>query len=213
MIGALFEACVESVEEAVEAAAWGADRVELCVDLANDGCTPPLSLVSRCSAAVAIPVIAMVRPRPGDFVYAAAEITGMCHAMSDLAEQGAAGFATGALRADGRVDEEATKRLVEAAGALPVTFHRAFDHTPNLNDALATLISLGVSRVLTSGRASTAMEGLDVLRRLVDRADGRIEIVAAGSIRHFNVERVVAETGVPAVHARWTGWRESLRQS
>lgn len=211
MIGALFEACVESVEEAREAAARGADRVELCVDLAHDGCTPPLSLAAECAAAVPIAVIAMVRPRPGDFVYASAEIAAMCDAVRDLAERGAAGFASGAIKRDGGIDQVATARLVNAAGDLPLTFHRAFDHVPNGHDALETLIGLGVRRVLTSGGAASALAGLDTLRRLADRAEGRIELVAAGSIRPFNVERIVEATGVPAVHARWTGWRDALR--
>jgi copper homeostasis protein len=210
MIGALFEACVESVEEAREAAAWGADRVELCIDLAHDGCTPPLSLAAECSASAGIPVIAMVRPRPGNFVYSSAEIDAMCEAMRELAAHGAAGFATGALSHDDRLDLSATARLVAAAGTLPVTFHRAFDRIHNVDDGLESLVGLGVRRVLTSGAAVSAVAGIDTLRRLADLAAGRIEVVAAGGIRPFNVNHVVATTGVPAVHARWTGWRQAL---
>ncbi len=210
MIGALFEACVESVEEAQEAAAWGADRLELCIDLAHDGCTPLLSIVAECSAAAEIPVIAMVRPRPGNFVYSSAEIDAMCGDIRDLAARGAAGFATGALNTDDSLDLSATVRLVAAAGTLPVTFHRAFDRVPNVDDGLEALVGLGVRRVLTSGAAVSAVAGIDTLRRLADRAAGRIEVVAAGGIRPFNVDRVVATTGVPAVHARWTGWRQAL---
>ena len=206
----LFEACVESLEETREAAAWGADRAELCVDLAHDGCTPPLSLVAACAAAGAMPVVAMVRPRPGAFVYSRAEVDAMCAAMRPLADNGAAGFATGALLDDGSIDRKATERLVAAAGGLPVTFHRAFDRIPNADDGLAALIALGVRRVLTSGGARTAEEGIDALRRLVERADGRIEVIAAGAIRPVNVETVVAGSGAPAVHARWTGWRQAL---
>lgn len=210
MLGAQFEACVESASEAREAAAWGANRVELCVDLAHDGCTPPLALAIECLASVTIPVIAMVRPRAGSFVYTNAEIDAMCAAMRDLGAVGAAGFATGALTPDGDIDLAATTRLVAAAGVLPVTFHRAFDRVPNADDGLDTLVGLGVRRVLTSGGAASAEKGIDALRRLTARAAGRLEIVAAGGIRPFNVDRVVAETGVPAVHARWTGWREAL---
>ena len=210
MIGALFEACVESVEEARDAAAWGADRVELCIDLAHDGCTPPLSLAAECSVAAGIPVIVIVRPRPGDFVYSSAEIDAMCGVMRDLAERGAAGFATGALNDDDSLDVAATARLVAAAGTLPITFHRAFDRVPNVDDGLEALVGLGVRRMLTSGAAESAVAGTDTLRRLVDRAVGRIEVVAAGGIRPFNVDQVVTATGVPAVHARWTGWRQAL---
>ena len=210
MIGALFEACVESMEEARESAAWGADRVELCIDLVHDGCTPPLSLAAECSAAASIPFIAMVRPRPGNFVYSRAEIDAMCEAMRELAARGAAGFATGALSHNDGLDLSATARLVAAAGTLPVTFHRAFDRIPSVDDGLEELVGVGVRRVLTSGGALSAVAGTDTLRRLADRAAGRIEVVAAGGIRPFNVDHILAATGVPAVHARWTGWRQAL---
>lgn len=210
MFGAQFEACVTSAAEAREAESRSAARVELCVDLARDGCTPPLALATECLSSVGIPVIVMVRPRAGSFVYASAEIDAMCAAMLDLGAAGAAGFATGALTQHGGIDLAATARLVAAAGGLPVTFHRAFDRLPDVEDGLETLVGLGVRRVLTSGGASSAMAGIDALRRLAARAAGRIEIVAAGGIRPFNVDGVVAATGVPAVHARWTGWREAL---
>lgn len=208
MTGTLFEACVETLAETREAAAWGANRIELCTDLAHDGCTPPLGVVAQCCSAVGIPVIAMVRPRPGDFTYARAEIDAMCGSMRDLAARGAAGFATGALSSHQDIDAAATARLVAAATGLPVTFHRAFDQSGHLDDALEALIDLGVRRVLTSGGAATALIGADTLQRLVDRAAGRIEIVAAGGIRPPNVELVIAATRAPAVHARWTGWRD-----
>jgi copper homeostasis protein len=210
MTGVLLEACVESVEQAREAAARGADRLELCVDLAHDGCTPPIELAAACMAAVAIPVIVMVRPRPGNFVFSGAEIDAMCGAIGDLSARGAAGFATGVLAPTGEIDRSATARLVAAAGDLPVTFHRAFDRVPNIGDGIETLADLGVRRVLTSGGAESAVAGLDVLRALVDWAAGRIEVVAAGGVRPFNVERVVESTGVRSVHARWTGWRQAL---
>ena len=207
LTGALFEACVESLREAREAAAFGADRVELCFDLEHDGCTPPRALVEQCSA-IGIPVIAMVRPRVGDFAYSRTEVDTMCAAMHDLAASGALGFATGALLGRDGLDVAATTRLVAAAGALPVTFHRAFDRLADLDGALELLIELGVRRVLTTGGAFSAMEGLDRLRRLVDRAAGRIEIVAAGGIRPSNVDRIVGASNAPAVHARWSGWRD-----
>lgn len=206
MIDTVFEACVESLDEARGAAACGADRVELCIDLAHDGCTPPLSLVTGC-VALGIPVIAMVRPRPGDFTYARAEIDAMCDSVRALGACGASGFATGALTGDGGIDRAATRRLVTAAGDRPVTFHRAFDRLGNPDDALDTLIGLGVRRVLTSGSATSAANGVATLRRLVSRAAGRIEVIAAGGIRPSNVEHIVTVTNVPAVHARWSAWQ------
>ena len=198
---------MESLGETREAAARGADRVELCIDLARDGCTPPLSLVSACCT-VGLPVVAMVRPRPGQFSYRRAEIAAMCDSVRDLVAAGASGVATGAL-AGSRIDLAATSRLVAAAGAVPVTFHRAFDALGDLDAGLDALIAHGVRRVLTAGGAPSAMDGLRTLRRLVDRAAGRIEIVAAGGVRPHTVARILDETGAPAVHARWTGWRNA----
>ncbi|MGH7649842.1 MAG: copper homeostasis protein CutC [Gemmatimonadaceae bacterium] len=208
-IGAVFEACVESLAETREAAARGADRVELCVDLAHDDCTPPLSLVAECTGAVGIPVIAMIRPRPGDFTYSDVEIEAMCASMRGLAARGASGFATGALDQGGEIDMAATERLVAAARELPVTFHRAFDQLGSIDEGLERLVELGVRRVLTSGGAASAIEGVDALRRLAEQAAGRIEVIAAGGIRPPNVESIVTRTRVPAVHARWAGWRVS----
>ena len=205
-VSVLFEACVATAADCREAAAWSADRVELCVDLEWDGCTPPLALAAEC-VAIGIPVIAMVRPRAGSFVCQPAEIDGMCRDMAELAALGVAGFATGALASDDTVDASATASLVAAAAGLPVTFHRAFDRVPDRDEAVETLVALGVRRVLTSGGASRAEDGLAALRRLTDRALGRIEVIAAGGIRPHNVERIVAGSMVPAVHARWSGWR------
>lgn len=205
MIDTIFEACIESLDEGRAAAAWGADRVELCIDLAHDGCTPPLSLVAEC-VALGIPVVAMVRPRAGVFTYSRDEIDVMCDSVRALGECGASGFATGALTGDGGIDLTAISRLVRAAGDRPLTFHRAFDQLGNFDDALDMLIELGVRRVLTSGGATCAGDGVATLGRLVSRAEGRIEVIAAGGIRPSNVEHVVAGAHVPAVHARWSAW-------
>ncbi len=134
----------------------------------------------------------------------------MCGVMLDLADRGVSGFATGALLGDGGLDVAAIEQLVRTAGALPVTVHRAFDHLGNLDAGLDLLIELGVRRVLTSGGQPSALMGVDALRRLTDRAAGRIEVIAAGTIRPFNVDRIVAATNAPAVHARWCGWQEGL---
>jgi copper homeostasis protein len=94
--------------------------------------------------------------------------------------------------------------MVKAASGLPVTFHRAFDLTPNLLEALEQLIEAGVSRVLTSGAAATALEGVDAISRLVDRARGRITVMAGGGVRENNVGEIIARTGVSEIHARIT---------
>ena len=197
----LFEACVESVAEAVAAEQGGAGRIELCVDLAVDGITPPTEMIAEACRAVKVPVMVLVRPRGGDFRYSPPELSAMLDDIARARSLGAAGVVVGALGADGRVDRAAMERLVAAAGPMSVTFHRAFDVVPDRIAALEALIPLGVDRVLTSGGAPTAEAGVPELKRLVDRAAGRIGILAAGRIRAANVPAIVRATGVREVHA------------
>jgi copper homeostasis protein len=144
----------------------------------------------------------MIRPRGGGFVYSDAEIDAMTRDIELAGKRGIAGIVTGALTADGRVDIAHTRTLVNAAAGLPVTFHRAFDSAADLPDALEQFIDIGVSRVLTSGGAPTALAGVAVIASLVDQARERIAIIAGGSIRKHNALAVIERTGVCGVHSR-----------
>ncbi|HEU5358907.1 MAG TPA: copper homeostasis protein CutC [Gemmatimonadales bacterium] len=197
----LFEACVESVAEAVAAERGGAGRIELCVDLAIDGITPPMEMITEACRAVKVPVMVLVRPRGGEFRYSPIEVSAMIGSIERARSLGAAGVVIGALAADGGIDRAVTERLVKAARPMSVTFHRAFDVVPDRADALETLVTLGVDRVLTSGGAPTAEAGVLELKRLVDQAAGRIGILAGGRIRAGNVAAIVRATGVREVHA------------
>jgi copper homeostasis protein len=178
--------------------------VELCVDLAAQGITPPDALLADCVRVLAIPVWAMVRPRGGSFVYTPTEVTTMREQVRRARGLGARGIVTGCLTADGTVDAEATRAVVDAAGPLPVTFHRAFDLIGDRSGALDTLIALGIARILTSGGAATALEGVDEIASLVRRAAGRLVVMAGGGIRWHNVGQVVTRSGVTEVHAHVT---------
>lgn len=197
----IFESCVDSVEAAIASAAGGAGRIELCARLDVAGLTPDLDLVQRTAAAVTVPVCVMVRPRPGGFVYDAAEIEAMRRSIAAIAAAGAAGIVAGALRRDGTVDADGMRRLIDAARPLPVTFHRAFDATRDLGEALETLTTLGVDRVLTSGGAPTALEGVETIARLVERAGPSLTVIAGGGVRAHNVVEIVQRTRVREVHA------------
>jgi len=194
------EACVESLEAAVAAAAGGADRIELCVNLAAGGTSPDAETLAACLSRVAIPLFVMVRPRGGDFHYSAAERAGMVEEIWQVKAAGAQGIVTGALRPDATVDETLTRELMAAAQPLPITFHRAFDSCDDVEETLETLIALGVTRVLTSGRAPTAPEGAATIAQLVRLAAGRIGILAGGGITGDNVAALVRTTGVREVH-------------
>ena len=196
----LIEACVESLPAAVAAAAGGADRIELCTNLAAGGTSPDAGTLAACLSRLTIPVFVMVRPRGGDFHYSAAERAGMVEEIWQVKAAGAQGIVTGALRPDATVDETLTRELIAAARPLPVTFHRAFDSCDDVEEALETLIALGVTRVLTSGGAATAPEGAPTIAKLVRLAAGRIGIIAGGGVNGDNVAALVRTTDVREVH-------------
>jgi copper homeostasis protein len=198
----LVEAAVESLESALVAEGDGANRLELCANLSDGGTTPSAALIAEVLDKTKLPVFMMIRPRGGSFIYSDDEITAMTRDIVKAGGMGVAGIVTGALTPDARVDLERTRTLVSAAAGLPVTFHRAFDRAQNLPDALEQLIHAGVSRVLTSGGAATALEGASVISTLVDQAADRIAIIAGGGVRDHNVRELVARTGIREVHAR-----------
>ena len=184
---------------AVEA---GAGRIELCYDLDAGGLTPPAELLAELRPRLAVPILPMIRSRGGGFEYDADEMEMMLAQVDELLPLGADGFVFGALRGDLTIDATATARIVEAAGGLPVVFHRAFDRTPDLSASLQVLIGLGIERVLTSGGAERAILGVDRLASLMREARGRIGILPGGGIDGGNVHEVAARTGVTEVHAR-----------
>lgn len=200
----LVEACVTTVDEAVGAALAGAHRLELCVELEVGGLTPPVDLFEAVRAAVHVPVFCMARRQTG-FVTAPGEADAVARDVEALRRAGAPGVVVGFLRPDGAVDETATRRAVESAGGLPVTFHRAFDHTPNLLEALEILAELGVRRILTGGGPGAARDHADMLAALVSRGAGRVEILVGGKVRGDHVRDLVARTGAREVHARSEG--------
>jgi len=153
---------------------------------------------------VSIPVFVMIRPRGGGFVYSASESDVMRRDIVVARDLGADGVVIGGLRPDGNVDLALVQFLVEAAHDLPVTFHRAFDFTPDLEASLDLLADAGVQRVLSSGGASTAADGATVLADLVRQAGSRLVVIAGGGVREENVRSLVSVSGVREVHVRLT---------
>jgi copper homeostasis protein len=200
----LVEACVDSVASALAAERGGAGRLELCDNLFDGGTTPSAGMISAVKAAVRIPVFVIVRPRGGGFVYTHDELGVMRLDIEAAKMLGADGVVVGVLTRDARVDVEQVFALVAAAGHLPVTFHRAFDVARDQQQALEALMQCGVSRVLTSGGAGTALEGVGAIASLVRRAAGQIEVMAGGGVREENVQEIVQRAGVREVHVRGT---------
>jgi copper homeostasis protein len=193
------EVCVESVEDARAAGAGGADRLELCLELALGGLTPPADLVRKVKDAVDLPVVAMLRPRAGNFTYNSRELEEMAARAAQLREAGADAIVAGALR-DGEVDHTALARLIAAAAPLPFVFHRAFDALADQEAGLDALIAAGCARVLTSGDPLGVEHGVARLHALVLRAAGRIEVMPGGGVRAANAARLVRATGATAIH-------------
>jgi copper homeostasis protein len=197
----ILEISVESVEAALAAERGGADRLELCANLGEGGTTPATELLRSVRERVRLPIFAMIRPRGGNFLYSDSEFAAMREAMHAARESGADGFVLGLLDAEGRVDVERARELIEQASPLPVTFHRAFDASVNLNAALDDVIATGAARVLTSGGKQTAPEAFGVLGELVRSAGERIVVMPGSGLHAGNIGEAVEATGAREYHA------------
>jgi copper homeostasis protein len=204
----LLEVPVASMEDALAAQAGRADRLELNTALSLGGLTPSLGNLIEVTAAVTLPVLVMVRPRPGGFAYGEADFKVMQRDIDLALQYGASGIVFGILNADGRVDGDRCRALLRQMNGHTAVFHRAFDVTPDPLAALEQLIDLGFRRVLTSGQEQTAYNGAPRIAELIRRAAGRIEILPAGGINRFTLADVVARTGCNQVHASLRTQRE-----
>ncbi len=185
----------------MQAERGGADRVELCADLAVGGVTPSEAMMERARKLLSLPVHVIIRPRAGDFFYSARELETMKRQIGSAQRLGMNGVVLGILNTDRSVDWKRTRELVEMAAPLPVTFHRAFDETPDLFAGLEAVMQTGATRLLTSGGKAKAPQALPVLAELVDRAAGRISIMPGSGIDASNAVHLIEQTGVREIHA------------
>ena len=211
------EVCVDSAVGTWAVERTGADRAELCGALIVGGLTPSIGTVlAAVSRVERIGVHVLIRPRDGDFVFSPTEIDVMLADIERVQREtaGAAvdvGFVIGALTDRFEIDRAVTAELATACGAAPITFHRAFDLTENLDRSLDALIDLGITRVLTGGGVQRALEGAPTLARLVERAAGRIVVMPGGSVRPDNAAALVAATGASELHFRPVTPERNLR--
>ena len=206
------EACCMSATDVFAAKRAGADRCELNSGLFFGGLTPSIGELISCVDA-GIPIITMIRPRPGGFVYSNIEKKAMLHDVRELTKAGASGIVFGCLNDNGSIDIEFTKHMINAANGAECVFHRAFDLIKyNWREALDVLCDLGVTRILTSGHRSTLALGAERIREIIDYAAGRIEILVCGGIRANNVNDLIAATGCTQIHTSG-GMRTHLDKS
>ena len=194
------EVYVDSLDSAIAAERGGTSRVELCGSLVEGGVTPSAGLIATARQRISIGLHVMIRPRAGDFYYSADEFEVMRRDVLMAKQLGAEGVVFGILDADANVDIQRTRALVDLARPLRATFHRAFDMSADLFRSLEQVTETGADRILTSGGAKTAIEGVATLARLVDQAGKRAVIMACGGINHQNVQAVVEETAVREIH-------------
>jgi copper homeostasis protein len=197
------EACVETFEAALLAERRGADRIEICADLANGGVTPAPDLMQKTCSKVKIPVMVMIRPRAGNFVYTKKEIMQMKKDIDLAKKTGAAGVVFGLLTTENTIDQKHTRVLTEYARPLPVTFHKAIDVLENPVEGVRVLNKIeGIRRVLTSGGKATASEGVETIRKMREAAGENLIILVAGKVTDKNVEEVRRLTWAEEFHGR-----------
>ena len=197
----ILEIATSDFNSSFAAAKGGADRIELCNNLAEGGTTQSEAVIKHCREKLNIQIFPIVRPRGGDFLYTHDEFQIMLNDINTCKELNCDGVVIGLLNSDGSIDVDRTNRLVELAYPMEVTFHRAFDRCRDPFEALEQLIAMGCTRILTSGQHQTAPEGIDLIAQLVRTADERIVIMPGSGVRKENIQHLAQQTGANEFHS------------
>jgi len=197
----ILEIAANSVASALAAQEGGAGRVELCTALELGGLTPSHAQIALARERLRIPLVVLIRPRAGDFLYSELECETMQRDIETCAALGCDGVVLGVLDAEGRVDTARCRPLIAAAGKLGVTFHRAFDLSRDPAQALEDIVALGCERILTSGTQASAVDGAALIRDLVTQAAGRLAVMPGAGVTAQNIAALAAATGAHEFHA------------
>jgi copper homeostasis protein len=195
------EICANSLTSALAAQEGGATRVELCDNLHEGGTTPSYGQIAMAKSRLKIPLYPIIRPRGGDFLYSDLEFEIMKADVIACKTLGCTGVVYGILTSEGKIDVERCRQLKELAAPMAISFHRAFDMTSSMPDALEVLIDIGFERVLSSGGSATAIEGAAALSQLIKQAANRIQVMPGSGIKPDNVKTLVEQTSATTVHA------------
>jgi len=197
----MVEVCANGVESCLAAQQGGADRVELCAGIPEGGTTPSygeIKVARRVLTTTRLHVI--IRPRGGDFLYSDLEVERMAADIAVCLDLGVDGVVFGCLKADGTIDVEKNRYLMECSQGMSVTMHRAFDRAADPEQALEQIIALGFNRILTSGQQPKAIQGVDLLARLNRQAAGRIILMAGSGVTEQNIKEIRDVTGLNEFH-------------
>ena len=197
----MVEVCANGVESCLAAQQGGADRVELCAGIPEGGTTPSygeIKVARRVLTTTRLHVI--IRPRGGDFLYSDLEVERMAADIAVCRDLGVDGVVFGCLKADGTIDIEKNRYLMECSQGMSVTMHRAFDRAADPEQALEQIIALGFNRILTSGQQPKAIQGVDLLARLNRQAAGRIILMAGSGVTEQNIKEIRDVTGLNEFH-------------
>ncbi|WP_373973622.1 copper homeostasis protein CutC [Chitinibacter sp. SCUT-21] len=197
----VLEICAGSVTSCLAAQEGGAQRVEFCDNLLEGGTTPSFGQLAAARDRLWITLNAIIRPRGGDFLYSDLEFEVMERDVLACKKIGVDGIVIGLLNHDGSIDIPRTRRLVELAGPMPVTFHRAFDVARDPQQALEDIISTGCTRLLSSGQAATALEGASLLKQLQEQAGNRLIVMPGAGVREHNIAELVEKTACREFHS------------
>lgn len=189
-----------NIESCRVAQAAGANRIELCANAPEGGTTPSYGFIKAARQILSVELYVMIRPRGGDFLYSDAEFQIMKTDVALCKALGCDGIVTGLLSADGSVDTARCRQLVELAYPMGVTFHRAFDRVSHPFKALEDIIATGCERILTSGQKPTAIEGAELIKKLIEQADERIIIMPGSGVRADNIAAIASQTNAVEFH-------------
>lgn len=196
---AIYEACVGSYGQAVKAQSLGANRVELCDNLMEAGTTPSYGTIKKTVDNLSIDIMVIIRPRGGDFEFSTEEVEIMIEDIKVCKSLGVNGVVIGALKGN-KIDIEATKKLIEVAKPMSITFHMAFDEIEDKFEAIDTLVDLGVDRILTKGSKTSAPDGKENLKKYIEYANERIIIMPGAGVTKENREEILQFTGAKEIH-------------
>ena len=194
------EICIDSLESFDNAVAGGADRVEICTALFADGLRPDLGLVAYACKNEKIEKFVMLRPRDGDFTYDEKEIKQIKETITAYKEYPIDGFVFGAIKEDGSLDLDLIREVVDLAKPYPVALHRAFDYSKDGEKVVDQLIDMGIIRILTSGKKSTALAGLDLISHMQEEYGKQIEIMAGSGVNATNIEKIYDNSNITNFH-------------